>query len=202
MAAMATPKPTKAHTYVERFVRVLNQDYRDDEACVRIGANKELGEYCGVMTRRYMDSEFTEWLKADREKTVGSYRAEVERAIEGFEAGAKLYRHREPATAALLDAKAAELRGVLAGAHELLGVNRHGRLRDHGILCVMRQELEKALGAPVTNETLANLISAAQRLDDKAAEPVDAQTVRKNLENFLARNPNWNPSKGNSDPSK
>jgi hypothetical protein len=203
---MATPKPSKADTYAERFVRVLNQDYRKDEACVRIGANKDLGEYCATMTRRYVDSEFTEWLQADRKARIGAYRANVVKAIEGFEAGANLYRLREPETAALLDAKVAELRGVLAGADELLNVKAHGRFRDHGILYCMRLELEKALG-PVTNATLANLINTAQGLDDEAqglgdeaVKLADAEEVRKNLDNFLTRNQNWDPPTGNSNP--
>jgi hypothetical protein len=193
---MGTPKPVK---YVERFVQRLNADYRFDEACVRIAANKEFAEYCATMVRRYNDSAFTDKLYAERKAWLSAYREDLTKAIEGFEAGTRIYREREPATAGFLQAKAAELQGVLPGADDLLDVKQHGRYRDHGILYCMRLEMEKILG-PVTNETLANVINAAQELDDHAAEPVDADTIRKNLANFLERNPNWDLSQGNSNP--
>jgi hypothetical protein len=176
----------------ERFIGVLNRYHGEDPACMQITSDKEFAHYVAVMIRRYVDRRFTEALCNDRTTRVGAFRATAVEAIDGLEAAANLYRHCEPGTAAFFHLKAAELIAKKQGADELLDTKRHGRFRDHGILYVARQELEKKLG-PVTYETLANLINAGLRADghDDEDKPVNAQQVRMNLDNFLARNPNW-----------
>ena len=178
----------------ERFIHVLNRYHRDDPSCMRITSveNKKLAHYVATMIRRYVDRGFTEALYKDRKTRIGAYQTKILKAIDGLEAAALLFRHREPETAAFFHLKAAALISEKYGADELLDTKRHGRFQDHGILYVAKQELEKHLG-PVTYETLANLINAglrAEGLDDEE-KAVTAQQVRMNLDNFLARNPNW-----------
>jgi hypothetical protein len=188
---MAKQTKTTAQ-WEERFIHVLNRYHRTDPACMQITADKELAHYVAVMIRRYVDRSFTEALYNDRRTRVGSYRTNVVKAIDGLESAANLYRHREPEMAAIFHSKAAELIAEKQGADELLDTKRHGRFQDHGILHVAQQELKKKLG-PITYETLANLINAGLRADgqDDEDKPVTAQQVRMNLDNFLARNPNW-----------
>lgn len=176
----------------ERFLSVLNRYHREDPACMQITSDKEFARYVAVIIRRYVDRKFTEALYNDRTRRVGAIRTTAARAIDGLEAAASLYRHCEPETAAFFHLKAAELIQKMQGAEELLDTKRHGRFHDHAILYVARQELETKLG-PVTYETLANLINAGLRADGQndKDKPVTAQQVRMNLDNFLARNPNW-----------
>jgi hypothetical protein len=176
----------------ERFLGVLNRYHRKDPACMQITSDKEFAHDVAAMIRRYVDKRFTKALYNDRTARVGAFRRNAVKAIDGLEAAANLYRHCEPGTAAFFHVKAAELIAMKQGADELLDTKRHGRFQDHAILDVVRRELEKKLG-PVTYETLAHLINAGLRADgrDDEDKPVTAQQVRMNLDNFLARNPNW-----------
>jgi hypothetical protein len=198
------PKPKLSQSWDDRFIRTLNQDYRGDPVCLRITANEGFARVVARMIKRYVDSRFTKTLYADRKKRIWAYRATAKKAIDGLEAAAALYRVREPEAAALFMTKAAELHEQLLRADVLLHVEGHGRLYDYGIRVEARTELEKYLG-PVSYVTLANLVNAACNVEGPNAEGdspiVDADMIRKNLDNFLARNPFW-PTQGNSNPSK
>jgi len=189
-----TKLPMEAYT--ERFVHTLNQavdrNGDRDRMCLRIAANAEFARYSAVMLRRYVDPDFTEWLSADRKARMEARRASIVKAADGLEAAANLYRQSEPQTAAFLHGKAAELQAQLPRVDELLDTKRHGRFRDHGILDVARQEMEKFLG-PMTWETLANLVNAAHVAHGQEDAPIEtAQSLRQNLEKFGERNPYWN----------
>jgi hypothetical protein len=185
----------------ERFIRTLNRDYRDDETCMRIAADAKLAGECATIMGSYVSPELTERLYEERKASVGAYRAKLVQAIDGFEAAALLYRHRDSARAAGWLKDAAELQAQVPGTDELLDVKRHGRHRDHGILYSARQTMEKALG-PISYETLANLINASAEAQGIHQEPATGEMVRKNLENYLDRNKSWDGSQGNSDPLK
>jgi len=175
---------------VERFKQTLNRNYGDDATCMRVTANKEFARCCAVMLRRYVDSDFTRWLSADRRVRLGTYRAWLVEAIGGLEAAAKLYRHRDSMRAAAWLSDAAELQAELLRVDELLDTQRHGKVRDHGILDVARQEMEKTLGS-ITDKTLANLVSAAFEAHGIYQEPMTEEMVQRNLANYRQRNVNW-----------
>ena len=102
---------------------------------------------------------------------------------------------------AVVQREAGSFAAEAARADELLDVKRHGRIRDHGILYCAKQEIEKGLDGPITYESLANLITAAQLAAGMYDEPASAQSVRQNLDGFLTRNPLWDPI-AISNPSK
>lgn len=187
------PVKTGEDTYEERFIRKLNSENKHDETCLRIAANRGFAGYCGTMLRRYVDPEFTKALSAERKARVGAYRANLVKAIDGLEAAAALYRHRDAEKAASFESEAAKLRAELPGADELLDTQRHGKVRDHGILDCAKKEIEKTLG-PITNRTLANLVNAAIEAHGIYQEPVDEDMIRRNLANFRERNVNWDPT--------
>jgi len=180
-------------SWEERFLTILNRDYRDDAMCVRIGADRKTGLEVGAMMKSYVDKEFTKELASERKARVGEYRSKLVRAIEGLEAAAALYRHRDPERAALFQSEAEKLQAELPRADELLRAKRHGRERDHGILDSIRQVLGKHMG-PVSYKTLANLINTGLEADGQydPDDPVTEDDVRMSLKNFLNRNPNWN----------
>src|SRR2546429_435791 len=188
-------------SWEERFVQILNRDYRDDPVCQRIGTDRELALQVGTMMKSYVDKGLTKELAAERKARVGAYRSELVKAVDGLEAAAKLHRHRDPARAAAWQSDAAEFEAELPRADELLDTKRHGRERDHGILDSIRQVLGKRVG-PVTLVTLANLVNAGLEADGQDdGDPVTEDDVRKALKHFLDRNPNWDPT-GNKDPRK
>jgi hypothetical protein len=182
----------------ERFVRILSRDFSHDQVCSRIVGDKSLARGIAKIMHRYVAPSFTAMLYEDRKKRIGSLRVELVKAINGLEAAGNLYRHREPETAAFFDQKATELQSQLQAADVLLDVRRHGRFRDHGILDSARSVLERRLG-PMTYSTLANLVNAALQADGQSVDgpSVDEETIRKDLRNFLARNPTWDLA-GNS----
>jgi hypothetical protein len=194
--------------YTDQFIWKLNREYTHDEVCRRIAADKKLGPGCAQVLRTYVDPGVRRELDADRKARVGVYRARLVEAIGGLEAAAALYRHRDPEKAAFFQVEAAKLQPELQGADELLDVKKHGRFRDHGILYSARQIVEKALGEPVSYETLANLVNAADRallnqdedaMDEATADTqrkeVTANTLRVEMDNFLKRVPNWDTLK-------
>jgi hypothetical protein len=187
----------------DRFVSILNrEEYRSDENCRRIGADRETALQVGRMIWSYVEKDFTKGLNEERRTKVGNYWSQVVSAIDGFEKGAAIYRSRHPERAALLAEWAQELRSEEQGAETLLDTKRHGRERDHGILYSIRQTLESRLGA-VTNKTLANLVNAGLEASGQAEadDPVTEDEIRKNLRNFLDRNPAWDAT-GNKDRRK
>jgi hypothetical protein len=188
----AKPKLAK-ETYEDRFIRTLNQTYSHDPMCMRITSNLEFARYCGTMMRRYVDPDFTEWLASERKTRLEARRAEIVKAVDGLQSAANLYRQQEPETAALMHTKATELQEQLPRVDELLDTKRHGRFQDQGILLEAKAEMEKTLG-PVTYETLANTVNAAQIAHGQSDDDgrLDAQAVRMRIKNFLDRNPNWN----------
>jgi hypothetical protein len=184
--------------YVRRFVWRLNREFADDKTCRRIAADKKFGPGCARLLRTYVDPEFRSKQDAERRTKMEARRAELVKAIDGLEAAANLCRHRDPERAAAYHIDAAAFQAELAGVDELLDLKRHGRFRDHGILYSARQVMERALG-PVTYDTLANLITAAQlALGQEDAPPVDAQSLRMALSNFTERNQNWDPTANSS----
>ena len=180
--------------YIDRFIFRVNRDYGDDEVCRRITADKEFAKHVAVMLRRYANPDFTKYLAEGRKARLERLRAEHVKAVDGLEAAANLYRRSEPETAALMHERAAQLQARIPQIDELLDVKRHGRFRDHGILDVTRQEIEKAVG-PITDRTLANLTNAAFLAHGIYQEPVTEEMIRRNLANLRVRNPNWNPSR-------
>jgi hypothetical protein len=187
----------------DRFVAILNrEEYRSDEICRRIGADRALATDVGRMLWSYVEKDFTKGLNEERRAKIGPYWQQVVGARDGFEKGMALWRVRYPDRAALLAQWAQELRAEEQGAETLMDTKRHGRERDHGILYSIRQVLEKRVG-PVTNVTLANLVNAGLEASGQAEadKPVTEDDIRKNLRNFLDRNPAWNAT-GNKDPRK
>ena len=188
--------------YGDRFIWRLNREFSHDETCRQIAADRKLGRECAEMFKSYVDPAVSERLYRERKEWIERYRAKAVVAIDGFQAAADLYRHREPQTAAFCHEKATELMVDLAASGELFDVRRHGRFRDHGILYSIRQALEKKLG-PITWETTANLVNAAQRAlanqneETLSAEAADAQEevtadkLRMDLTRFLERNPHF-----------
>ena len=200
---MATPKlKLEQQAFAERFVPILNRDYRDDEACRRIGADRQTALSVGEMIWSYVDKRFTKAENEDRQRRVGAYWATLGAGIAGLDALAALEKIRNPERAAMFEKLAAEYRKQEEGAETLLDTKRHGRERDHGILDSIRQTLENHLG-PVSNKTLANLVNAGLEASgqDEADNPVTEDDIRKSLKNFYDRNPAWNAT-GNKTPQK
>jgi len=178
--------------FAERFVSILNRDFRDDEVCRRIGADRDTAISVGEMVWSYIEKEFTKGLNEERRAKVGVRWANIALAINGLEALSALPDICTPQRAPMLEEIRQELRRKEQGAEILLDTKRHGRERDHGILYSIRQTLEAHLG-PISNKTLANLVNAGLQAagQDEADNPVTEDDVRMTLKNFLDRNPNW-----------
>ncbi len=183
-------KPVSTNGYVDKFIWRLNREFADDETCRRIAADKKFGPECAELFRSYVDPDFRKKWDGERSARMKVRRAALVKAIDGLEAAANLCRLQDPERAKTYHIDAANFLAELAGVDELLNFKAHGRFLDHSILLYARQTIEKALGS-VTYETLANLETAAQLALGQDARPVDAQSIRMNLENFIARNPHW-----------
>jgi len=190
--------PVTITEYVRLFIWRLNREFADDETCRRIAADKQFGPECAQILRAYVDPEFRKRWDEDRKAMMEVRRAALVKAVDGLQAGADLVRQRDPEKAKGYHIDATNFLSELAGVDELLNVKRHGRFLDHSILLYARQMMEPALGK-VSYESLANLVTAAQlAMGQDDAAPVDAQSLRMNIENFVARNPTWPTA--NSDP--
>jgi len=200
---MAKPElKLEMDAFADRFILILNRDFRDDETCRHIGADRETAVSVGKMMWSYVEKEFTRELNEERRARVGTYWASVVTAIAGLEAAAALKKARDPQRAAKWLEDAQEFRSEQQGAEKLLDTKRHGRERDHGILYSIRQTLEAHLG-PISNKTLANLVNAGLQAagQDEADNPVTEDDVRMTLKNFLDRNPDWDAT-ANKAPQK
>ncbi|HXA75651.1 MAG TPA: hypothetical protein VNV41_00830 [Candidatus Acidoferrales bacterium] len=151
------------------------------------------------MLFRYINPQFTAALIEERKTKIEAYKGRLVAMANGLQLAADHYRDLDPAKAALFQAEAGKFAAQVPGANELLDTRRHGCFRDHGVLDVAKQEIEKGFGGPITYETLATLVTVAQIAAGHDEEPVGSETIRKDLSNFLTRNSNWNPA-GNSNP--
>ena len=194
-------------SYEKRFRWRLNRDYSDDETCRQIAANERLWSGCAVMLKSYLEPELTDRLYSERKALASTVQEKAQTAVDGLEMAADLFRFsQEHEKAAQCHLLASDLQAMNSNASELSDTKRHGRDRDIGILDSAIQVLEQHLGHPLSYETLANLLNAAQRelvdLDEEkmdeatgdASKEFTANSLRMLLERFRTRNPHWNTS--------
>jgi len=97
--------------------------------------------------------------------------------------------------AALLGVLADEFSEELGRCKQAFGTKRRGRDRDHSILYECHSFLESELRRPVTNRTVASLVTAGFEADgNHLKEVVTEEEVRKNLSYFKSKNPLWRNS--------
>jgi hypothetical protein len=181
-----------AKGWSDRFLSILKRDYRKlDPVVASILENDRVAHVCAMLIRAYVDKGITDWLYKDRKIRGDKHKKRLDTAIAGINEAVSLYEDRgRKEDVVYLSRLAAELREQRERSEEAFATKRHGRDRAHLILYECQAFLQSQLGQRPTYATLANLVNAGFEADGNLpAEPVTEEHVRKNLENFVSRNP-------------
>lgn len=180
-----------------QFIGILDRDYANSDATISaILRNKRLSERCATRVRSYVDRRGTLWLNGQTKARGIRHRKRLKIAIAGLRETTDLLMDRgNEGWAALLGVLADEFSEELGRCKQAFGTKRRGRDRDHSILYECHSFLESELRRPVTNRTVASLLTAGFEADgNHLKEVVTEEEVRKNLSYFKSKNPLWRNS--------
>lgn len=180
-----------------QFMGILRRDYANSDATVSaILGDKRLSERCATRVRSYVDKRVTLCLNQQTKARGTKHKKQLKIAIAGFRAAACLLMDRgNQGLAASLGVLADEFSKELGRCKQAFGTKRRGRDRDHSILYECHSFLESELRRPVTNRTLASLVTAGFEADgNHLKEFVTEEEIRKNLAHFKSKNPLWRNS--------
>jgi hypothetical protein len=180
-----------------QFIRILRRDYANSDATISaILRNKPLSEHCATRVRSYVDKRVAHYLNKQTRGRGIKHKKQLESASAGLGAASCLLINRgNHGLARSLGAIADEFSKELGRCKQAFGTKRRGRDRDHSILYECNSFLESKLRRPVTNKTLAHLVTAGLEADgNHLKEFVTEEEIRKNLAHFKAKNPLWRNS--------
>ena len=180
-----------------QFIRILRRDYSNlDVSISAILRNKQLSERCATRVRSYVDKRIALYLNKQTKASGIKHKKQLEIAIAGLREAASLLMNRaNEGRAASLGALGYEFSRELGRCKQAFGTKRRGRDRDHSILYECHSFLESKLRRPVTNKTLAHLVTAGFEADgNHLKEFVTEEEIHKNLAHFKTKNPLWRNS--------
>jgi len=180
-----------------QFVGILKRDYANSDATISaILRNKPLSERCATRVRSYVDKRVAPWLNQQTKARGIKHKKQLEIAIAGLGVASCLLINRgNQGLATSLGVIADEFSRELRRCKHAFGTKRRGRDRDHSILYECHSFLESKLRRPVTNKTLAHLVTAGFEADGNyLKEFVTEEEIRKNLAHFKTKNPLWRNS--------
>jgi hypothetical protein len=180
-----------------QFIGILNRDYANSDAIISaILRNKKLSERCATRVRSYVDKRLALCLNQQTKARGIKHKKQLEIAIAGLGAASCLLINRgNQGLATSLGVIADEFSRELGRCKQAFGTKRRGRDRDHSILYECHSFLESKIRRPVTNKTLAHLVTAGFEADgNHQKEFITEEEIRKNLAHFKAKNPLWRNS--------
>jgi hypothetical protein len=179
------------------FMRILRRDYSNSDASISaILRDKLLSEGCATRVRSYVDKRVALCLNQQTKARGIKHKKQLEIAIAGLGVASCLLINRgNQGLATSLGVIADEFSRELGRCKQAFGTKRRGRDRDHSILYECHSFLESKLRRPVTNKTLAHLVTAGFEADgNHLKEFVTEEEIRKNLAHFKTKNPLWRNS--------
>lgn len=177
-----------------QFTRILRRDCANSDASISaILRDKRLSERCATRVRSYVDKRVALYLNKQTKARGIKHKKQLEIAIAGLREATSLLMDRgNEGRAASLGVLADEFSRELGRCKEAFRTKRRGRDRDHSILYECHAFLESELRQPVTNGTLASLVTAGFEADgNHLKELVTEEQIRKNLAHFKSKNPLW-----------
>jgi len=181
----------------DHFIRILRRDYANSDATISaVLRNKKLSDRCATRVRSYVDNRVTLSLNKQSKDRGIKRKKQLEVAIAGLRESASLLIDRgNQGLAASLGVLADKFSEELERCKQAFGTKRRGRDRDHSILYECHSFLESELQRPVTNRTLASLVTAGLEADgNRLKEFATEEEIRKNLAYFKSKNPLWRNS--------
>ena len=178
----------------DQFIEILKRDYSNtDHSIAVILSDSRLAQVCATKIRSSVDKNFSIYLYKERKARGTKTKKQLETVVEGLRTAIGLCKNGGKQEFLLpLGVLADEFSQQLARCKEAFATKRHGRDRDHAILCQCHSFLEKELGRPVTYPTLTNLVNAGYEADENSPkEPIDEDLIRRNLANFKRNNALW-----------
>jgi hypothetical protein len=175
--------------WIAEFTKKLREISRTDRTITAILANERVLHQCGIQLRLYSDLDVTAYFYQDRRRRGKRQVARLKAAIKGMTEAIEFYKEfRNEAATSQLEYHKGDLSAILQRSKVAYSSKRHGRDRDHTILVRLREFLQKET-APVTNATLATLVSKAMEVDGQPdSSRISEETVRRALRSFQGRN--------------